>query len=141
MTAGLKSYGMFTRVIFCIIAAFYAYGALVHVLNMLSLTGFAWMQAPVKWRVLDIVYFIIDVTVVTGLLMGRVFGLVAFFLAAFSQIILYTLFRDWILDVPEAFAPSADQVSYLDTLVAFHVVTIILMTMALWLERRKAHTS
>jgi len=140
MTAGLKSYGMFARVIFCVIAAFYAYGALVHVLNMLSLTGFSWMQAPVKWQALDIVYLIIDVTVVAGLLMGRFFGLVAFYVAAASQIILYTVLRDWILNVPEAFAPSPDDVGYLDTLVAFHVVTLIVMTAALWLERRRALT-
>jgi hypothetical protein len=35
------------RLIILIVAAFYAYGALVHVLNMGSLTGFDWGQAPV----------------------------------------------------------------------------------------------
>jgi len=138
MTANLKSYGLFTRVILYVVAAFYAYGALVHVLNMLSLTGFDWMQAPVKWQVLDVVYLILDVTVVAGLLFGQIFGLIAFYVAALSQVILYTVLRDWILDVPDAFAPSPEEAGYLDTLVGFHLVTLILMSAALWLERRKA---
>lgn len=36
------------RVILWTIAAFYGYGALVRVLNIASLTGFDWGQAPLK---------------------------------------------------------------------------------------------
>ena len=125
------------RLIFWTIAAFYAYGAVVHVLNMLSLTGFAWGEAPAKWQALDVAYLILDVTVVVGLLRGARIGIWAFYVAACSQIALYTLFRDWVLDVPEAFRRSADEIAYLDHLVTFHLVTCIAMSTAIWLIRHK----
>ena len=114
-----------------IVALFYAYGALVHVMNMLSLTGFDWQSAPLKWQALDIVYLVIDVIVVAGLLLSWKAGYVAFYLAALSQIILYTFFRDWIVDVPPEFAVSDEQRSYLTGLVVFHSVTLVLVTAAL----------
>ena len=36
------------------IAACYAYGAAVHVTNMVGLSGFDWLEAPLKWQVLDV---------------------------------------------------------------------------------------
>ncbi|MFK7967540.1 MAG: hypothetical protein AB8C46_26565 [Burkholderiaceae bacterium] len=53
-----------------VIAAFYLYGAGVHVMNMLSLTGFEWQSAPLKWQVLDVVYLVIDLAVVVGLFLN-----------------------------------------------------------------------
>ncbi len=110
---------------------FYAYGALVHVLNMLSLTGFDWRSAPIKWQILDVVYLIVDVIVVAGLLLSWKAGYVAFYLAALSQIVLYTALRSWIVDVPPEFAVSDEQRSYLTGLVIFHCVTIVFVTLAL----------
>ena len=129
------------RLIFWIIAAFYAYGALIHVLNMLSLTGFDWGEAPVKWQALDVVYLILDVTVVVGLLRGARIGVWAFYAAAFSQIALYNVFRDWVLDVPDAFRRSAEEIAYLDGLVIFHLVTCVAMSAALWLIRPTSGTA
>ena len=124
------------RLVLWVIAAFYAYGALVHVLNIASLTGFDWAQAPRKWQVLDVVYLVLDIGVALGLVLRGRAGTVCFFLAAFSQIALYTLGRAWILDVPPAFARSADDLRYLDGLVAFHLVTVMLMLWALFVLRR-----
>ena len=114
-----------------IVALFYAYGAVVHVMNMLSLSGFDWQSAPLKWQALDIVYLILDVVVVAGLLLSWKAGYAAFYLAAVSQIILYTVFRSWITDVPPEFAVTDEQRSYLTGLVIFHCVTIVLVTAAL----------
>ncbi len=124
------------RVIFWIIAAFYAYGAVIHILNMASLTGFPWSDAPLKWRVLDIVYLALDVTVVIGLIRGSVLGVASFFCAAVSQIFLYTLFRTWVLDVPDAYRRSVEDIAYLDGLVIFHIVTCLAMGAALYLRAR-----
>ncbi len=121
---------LLSRLVFYTVAAFYAYGALVHILNMASLTGFAWPAAPLKWQVLDIVYLVLDVTVVAGLLRGAWVGIAAFYCAALSQIALYTLFRGWVLDVPEPFQRSGDDLAYLDGLVTFHVVTCVAMCVA-----------
>ena len=129
---------MIAKVIVWVIAAFYAYGALVHVKNMAGLSGFRWLDAPLKWQALDIVYLVLDVVVVAGFLLGWRAGYIAFFAAAISQIVLYTLFRAWILDVPEAFSRPPEEVKYLDMLVIFHVATIALVVLAIWLQRSSA---
>ena len=108
-----------------IVALFYAYGAVVHVQNMLSLSGFDWQSAPLKWQALDVIYLILDVIVVVGLLLNWRIGYAAFYIAAVSQIVLYTVLRSWIVDVPPEFAVTDEQRSYLSGLVAFHCVTLI----------------
>lgn len=123
-------------VVIWIIALFYLYGAAVHVFNILGLSGFDWRSAPLKWQILDIVYLVIDLLVVVGLILSWRTGFVAFYLAAFSQIILYTVFRDWIVDVPAEFAVSEEQKGYLTSLVIFHCVTVVLITLALWIRTR-----
>ena len=105
---------------------------------MLSQTGFAWPAAPPKWRVLDVVYLVLDILVVIGIFAKWRIGPIAFYLAAISQIILYTIFRDWILAVPEEFAVSEAQRSYLTTLVYFHLITLVLVTGALMVQSRNS---
>ena len=94
---GRKMSARIGKVIIWIIALFYAYGAVVHVMNMLSLTGFDWLNAPMKWQVLDIVYLFLDIVVAIGFFAGWKISYVAFYLAAISQIILYTLLRACLL--------------------------------------------
>ena len=115
-----------------IIAIFYLYGAAVHVFNILGLSGFDWREAPLKWQVLDVVYLIIDLIVVVGLILSWKIGFIAFYVAAISQIILYTVFREWIIDVPPEYSVSDEQRDYLTSLVIFHCATFILLTWALW---------
>ncbi len=121
----------FATAVLLIVSLFYAYGALVHVLNMLSLTGFDWPSAPLKWQVLDIVYLVLDLLVCVGLVRRWRPSIVAFFVAALSQILLYTVLRSWVLDVPEAFAVGPEQAAYLTTLVIFHVVSLLFVAIAL----------
>ena len=123
-------------VVIWIIALFYLYGAAVHVFNILGLSGFDWRAAPLKWQVLDIVYLAIDLLVVVGLILSWKAGFVAFYVAAISQIILYTVFRDWIVDVPAEFSLSEEQRGYLTKLVIFHCVSIVLVTSTLWIRAR-----
>ena len=114
-----------------VVALFYLYGAAVHVLNILGLSGFDWTAAPLKWQVLDVVYLVIDLLVVSGLILGRKTGFVAFYIASISQVILYTVFREWIIDVPPEFSVSEEQRTYLTSLGVFHCVTMVLVTLAL----------
>lgn len=123
-------------IVIWVVAAFYLYGAAVHILNILSLTGFDWRSAPLKWQVLDIAYLVIDLLVVVGLVLSWKAGFVAFYVAAVSQIILYTFLREWIIDVPAEFAVTEEQRSYLTSLVIFHGVTIVLVSWALWVRWR-----
>ncbi|MDX1575284.1 MAG: hypothetical protein R3285_03760 [Kiloniellales bacterium] len=99
------------------------------------MSGFEWRTAPLKWQILDIVYLGLDLAVVAGFALGRRFGFFAFYAAAASQILLYTLLRAWVLDVPEAFARSPEETAYLDLLVGFHVVTLVLVTGVLRLRK------
>jgi hypothetical protein len=79
---------------------------------------------------LDVFYLILDVVVAIGFFTGWAIAFVAFYFAAISQIILYTVLRTWIIEVPSEFAVSIEQVAYLDTLVTFHVITIVQRRMA-----------
>ncbi|MBT8415384.1 MAG: hypothetical protein KJO30_13750 [Boseongicola sp.] len=130
---------LLTSAVFYIIAAFYAYGAVVHVLNIASPTGFNWSEAPLKWQVLDVAYLALDVVVVVGLLKRSRVGIAAFFMAAFSQICLYTVLRSWVLDVPPAFQRSPAEVAYLDSLVMFHIVTCLVVGLTLVLRQKRPY--
>ncbi len=118
------------------VALFYLYGAAVHVFNILSLSGFDWKAAPLKWQVLDVVYLVLDLLVVAGLILSWKPGFIAFYVAAISQIILYTVFRGWIVDVPQEFSVSEEQRGYLTSLVVFHCVTLALVTIALVIQMK-----
>ncbi len=119
------------RSVFWIVSLFYMYGAFVHVMNILSLTGFDWLNAPRKWQTLDIIYLVLDLIVAIGFLSRWPVAYIAFYVAATSQIVLYTWFRSWILNVPIEYAVSPEQVSYLTTLVIFHCITLVVVTVAL----------
>ena len=126
---------MIANLIIRIVALFYMYGALVHIMNMLGLSGFDWLNAPLKWQVLDVVYLILDLLVAVGFFARWMVSYFIFYIAAVSQIVLYTVFKDWITDVPQAFTVSQEQESYLTTLVVFHIVTILLVSLAIRLKR------
>ena len=104
-------------------------------MNIAGLSGYAWLDAPLKWQVLDIVYLALNATVVAGLPQKRIVSGIAFVVAALSQILLYTVLRDWILDVPSEFAVSADQAAHLNSLVSLHVFTLMAVAYA-WFHRR-----
>lgn len=122
------------------IAAAFAYGACVHVANMAGLTGFDWLSAPLKWQVLDVVYLALDVAVVAGVILAKRFWIVAFGIAAVSQIILYTILRSWVLDVPAAFAVPPESVNYLDGLVVFHIASLVVVGALLFLRMQTRRT-
>ncbi|KIC14565.1 hypothetical protein RA21_19505 [Leisingera sp. ANG-DT] len=92
---------------------------------MLSWTGFDWGAAPLKWQVLDVVYLALDLAVAAGLLLQKVWGMVALIFAACSQILLYSLFRNWVLDVPPEFEVGPSEAAYLDGLLLFHTACLL----------------
>ncbi|WP_136656461.1 hypothetical protein [Nitratireductor sp. XY-223] len=124
-------------IIFWLIAICYLNGAIIHAANILGFSGYAWLDAPLKWQVLDVFYLILNLTVVIGLLMGWRAGLIAFFAAATTQLLLYTALRGWILDVPAHFLKAGADGS-LNGLLVFHAVTVMLVFLALWLKSAPA---
>ena len=123
-----------SRTLVGFIAVCYAYGALVHVANIAGMSGYPWPSAPLKWQLLDGVYLILDVAVVAGLWRRARWGLVAFFVAAVSQILLYTLGAEWIMAVPANFLPEPGHAMSLTSLVLFHLTTLLIMITALKLD-------
>ena len=117
----------------------YAYGALMHVLNMLGLAWFDWLAAPLKWQILDAVYLALDLLVCVGLFRRFRPSVYAFYGAALTQIGLYTVLRSWMTDVPEAFALSSEQVSDLSFLVVFHAICLLLVSAALVAGQLPSH--
>jgi hypothetical protein len=81
-------------------------------------------------------YLGIDLLVVVRPMLSWRIGFVAFYIAAISQIFLYTVLRDWMVDVPPDFAVSEVQQGYLTALVIFHCATVILFTSALWIRSK-----
>ncbi|MEL7047245.1 MAG: hypothetical protein AAGL66_19855 [Pseudomonadota bacterium] len=118
------------KLVFYVVAVFYGYGALVHILNIAGLSGFNWVNAPMKWQVLDLVYLALDMTVCIGFLARWGVSLAAFVVAAISQIVLYTILRAWIIDVPAEFAVTPAQESYLTKLVVFHVSSLFFVALS-----------
>lgn len=127
-----------SRLIFIAIAVSYGYGGLVHLANIAGFSGYNWLDAPPKWQVLDVVYLGLDFVVCVGLFRGWRSAATAFFVAGVSQIVLYTLGAHWVMDVPGEFLPSGHKMS-LGSLVGFHLITLILMSYALW--TRNSQTS
>lgn len=119
-----------SRSLVLVIAIFYGYGGLVHLANMAGLSGYNWLDAPSKWQVLDLLYLSLDFVVCVGLLRGWRLAVPAFFIANLSQIALYTLGARWVMDVPAEFTPSGHEMS-LGSLVGFHLVTLVLMSVTL----------
>ena len=119
------------RLVLWVIAAFYAYGAYEHIASIAGQHGYAWSEAPFKWQALDIVYLTLDIVVVVGFLLRWRIGVFAFFAVSVSQLLLYTLLRPWILDVPVKFTPTPEHLGYINMLVIFHIVSILLVLVAL----------
>lgn len=129
----------FWSAVLWVVTCFYLYGAAVHVANISSAMGFEWLDAPRKWQILDVVYLILDLIVIAGLWTLASVSVLAFYVASVSQVVLYTAGRSWIMNVPEEVQTSAAVSAYLDLLIAFHVIAMVLVTAAiLALGRRQA---
>lgn len=114
------------------LVAFYLYGAAVHVASIAGLSGFEWLLAPRKWQILDLAYLAVDLTVVVGLLARKAWGVFCLIAAAISQILLYTLFRRWILNVPAVFEVEPSAVANLNLLMLFHAICLVAVGFFTW---------
>ena len=83
------------------LAVILVYGALVHVGNMLGMTGTPWPETPMLWRVMDVVLLVFNVVVAIGL-WTRVSWSVAAYVAGVLvlQVVPYTVFRTHFIRAP-----------------------------------------
>jgi hypothetical protein len=77
-----------------VLAIIIAYGALVHLLNILGFGEMSWREMPFTWRVGDICYGILDTITAIGLWQKTAWGIFCFLGAIASQFIIYTFFID-----------------------------------------------
>ena len=135
MRNGMSSRAQFIgRSLVSLIALTYGYGGLVHIANIAGLSGYAWVDAPLKWQLLDVVYLSLDTVVFVGLLRSWRIATAAFFVASCSQIVLYTVGAQWIMAVPAEFLPTPGHEMSLSFLVGYHLVVLAMMVISLKLQ-------
>ena len=108
-----------------ILSVIYAIAAVLHIGSILGFGRIPFADAPLSWQISDIAYGIIDTIAAIGLWQQKWWGIAAFFLAAVSEILLFTL-------VPEWFVLEPEQLTMLRGFVVYHVVAIAFY----WLLRR-----
>lgn len=105
------------KIFFWVIAAIYAVGAIVHIRNILGLSGYAWQTSPMLWRVFDIAFLVLNLAVIAGVLGGKGWAVIAFLAATALQLVLYTMF-------PSHFAETSEQAAALRGLVFTHLALL-----------------
>ena len=83
--------GIYLRILAIIIA----YGASVHIANMMGFGEMSWAEMPLTWKVGDLVYGLLDTVTAIGLWQKTVWGIFCFLSAIASQFLIYTLFIDY----------------------------------------------
>lgn len=71
-----------------------AYGASVHFANLIGLGEKTWQEAPLAWKIGDIFYLFVDSLTAIGLWQRTTWGIICFFSAIASQLVIYTIFID-----------------------------------------------
>jgi len=109
----VKSLKIFLR----ILAVIYAFAAILHVGSILGFGRIPFAEAPLSWQLSDIFYGIVDTIAAVGLFLMRPWGVAAFFVAAISEILLFTLIPEWFVVEPQ-------QLTMLRGFAVYHVIAI-----------------
>ena len=89
--------GIYVRVVACVLV----YGALMHVSNMLGLSGTPWQEQPALWRVMDVVLLVFNVVTAVGLWLRQPWAVVCLVAGlVLLQFVPYTIFREHFVRVP-----------------------------------------
>lgn len=100
-----------------ILAVIYAVAAVVHIGSILGFGRVPFTEAPLSWQLSDIAYGVIDPIAAIGLWQQKWWGIAAFFVAAISEILLFSL-------VPEWFVVEPAQLTMLRGFIVYHLVAI-----------------
>jgi len=100
-----------------ILSVIYAVAAILHIGSIVGLGRIPFADTPLSWQVSDVAYGVIDTIAAIGLWRQKWWGIAAFFVAAISEILLFTL-------VPEWFVVEPEQLTMLRGFVVYHVVAI-----------------
>ena len=112
-----------------VLAVVLVYGAVMHVGNMLGLTGKPWMQTPLLFRVMDVVLLVFNLAVAVGLWLRHSWAVVAVVAGlVLLQIVPYTVFRRHFIQTPQ-------DAQTLNGLIGTELVLLLILGVLLWLKR------
>ncbi|MAF83107.1 MAG: DUF6163 family protein [Gammaproteobacteria bacterium] len=100
-----------------ILAIIYAFAAVLHIGSILGFGRTPFLEAPLSWQLSDILYGIVDTIAAMGLWQQKSWGLYAFFIAAISEILLFSLVPDWFVIEPS-------QLIMLRGFILYHLVAL-----------------
>jgi len=100
-----------------ILSVIYAFAAALHIGSILGFGRTPFEEAPLSWQLSDIFYGIVDTVAAVGLFQQKSWGLVAFFIAAISEILLFSL-------VPHWFVVEPSQLPMLRGFIVYHVIAM-----------------
>ncbi|NEP16351.1 MAG: hypothetical protein F6J97_05525 [Leptolyngbya sp. SIO4C1] len=84
------------------LAVVLAYGAAMHVGNILGWSGKPWLTTPLLWRVMDVVLLLFNAIAAVGLWYRQAWAVAAFVVGLVAlQIVPYTVFRQQFIEAPE----------------------------------------
>ena len=116
--------GIYLRILALIIA----YGALVHLANLMGFGEMPWRKMPLTWKVGDIVYGLLDTVTVIGLWHKTTWGIFCFLSAIASQLVIYTVFIDY-------FAFTSEQRQTIYGLVGTELILLSVFWVLFWLKK------
>lgn len=114
-----------------VLATVYAFAAILHIGSVVGLGRVPFEDAPLSWQVSDVFYGVLDTVAAIGLFKMRPWGVIAFFIAAISEILLFTL-------VPEWFVVEPGQLTMLRGFVVYHIVAITIYFVLRHFEKRRS---
>jgi hypothetical protein len=100
-----------------ILSIIYAFAAVLHIGSILGFGRTPFDEAPLSWQLSDIFYSVIDTIAAVGLYQQKFWGIAAFFVAAISEILLFSLVPDWFVVEPE-------QLTMLRGFIVYHLVAL-----------------
>ncbi len=112
-----------------IIAVILGYGATVHISNILSLTGTAWLATPLLWRVMDVLLLIFNIITAVTLWRGLTWSIWLLFGGiTLLQILPYTVWR-------AQFVLKLEDGEILNGLLGTEILLLSILCLLLWLKK------
>ncbi len=118
------------RIYLGLVAVLFGFGAAVHVANILGLSGYQWASAPMSWRIFDIVFLALDLSVVAAVMLRSGWSIPLVLVTCGLQIVLYAFFAD-------RFSQNSDQAAAIRHLLYLNLA--LAGTLLFLLARRRRH--
>jgi uncharacterized membrane protein (DUF2068 family) len=110
------------------LAVIYAFAAVLHIGSILGFGRMPFGDMALSWQLSDIAYSIIDTVAAIGLWQQRRWGVIAFFVAAVSEILLFTFAPEW-------FTSDPSELRMLRGFIVYHLVALTIYSVLVYRNR------